>query len=84
MTNICIVGLDSIAPIHISAVNNCKNAKLYGVCDIDLSKKQESEDKYGAKFYPDFDEMLGDENIDSVHMCYYLMIRRDCVLTHIF
>ncbi|MBE7011224.1 MAG: Gfo/Idh/MocA family oxidoreductase [Ruminococcaceae bacterium] len=69
MTNICIVGLGSIAPVHISAVNNCKNAKLYGICDIDVSKKQTCEAEYGAKFYSDFDEMLKDENIDAVHIC---------------
>jgi predicted dehydrogenase len=58
MTNVCIVGLGSIAPIHISAINNCKTAKLYGICDIDMSKKQECEEKYGAKFFSDFDELM--------------------------
>ena len=69
MTNVCIVGFGSIAPVHISAVNNCKNAKLYGICDIDVSKKQTCETEYGAKFYSDFDEMLKDEKIDAVHIC---------------
>ncbi len=69
MKNVCIVGFGAIAPIHISAVNNCKSANLYGICDIDLRKKQTCEAEYEAKFYSDFDEALKDENIDAVHIC---------------
>ncbi|MBR5219322.1 MAG: Gfo/Idh/MocA family oxidoreductase, partial [Clostridia bacterium] len=67
--NVCIVGYGSIGPTHAAAIEKTENAKFYAVCDnnpkrIDFCKKQ-----YNVKSFSDFDEMILDTNIDSVHIC---------------
>lgn len=64
MKNVCVVGNGSIGPVHIKAVEKCTNANLYALCDIDNKKHCDN-----LICYTDFDEMLKDANIDSVHIC---------------
>lgn len=65
MKNICIVGYGAIGPVHARSLENVENAKLYAVCDI----IPERANACGVISYTDFDQMLKDENIDSVHIC---------------
>lgn len=69
MKQVCIVGYGSIGPVHASALTNVKNAKLYAVCDIDPEKRKRCAKEYPVVEYADFDEMLKDEIIHSVHIC---------------
>lgn len=69
MKKVCIVGFGVIAPVHIAAIDKCESALLYGICDIDAGKKFECENKYGVKFYTDFDNMITDKSIDAIHIC---------------
>lgn len=81
MKNVCIVGYGAIGFVHARAVENVERASLYAVCDIDKERCDVCAEKYDVVKYQDFDEVLADERIDSVHICtpHYLhfeMIRR--------
>ena len=67
-TNVCIIGCGAISSVHIEAVKSCKNACLYGICDIDKTKKTVA-DKLGVKFFENFDGALSDKAVDAVHIC---------------
>jgi len=69
MNNVCIVGYGAIGPIHAKALEKIPEANLYAVCDIDRDKIKICRDDYDVIAYTDFDEMLKDKNIDSVHIC---------------
>ena len=69
MKNICIVGYGSIGPTHAAAIEKLKSARLYAICEIDPERRAACAQKYSAVEYSDFDEMLKDEKIDSVHIC---------------
>ena len=68
MKNVCIVGCGAISGVHIESIKNCRNAVLYGICDVDESKKKKADD-LSVAFFKDFDDALADKNIDSVHIC---------------
>lgn len=67
-TKVCIIGCGAISGVHIEAVKNCKNAELYGICDIDESKKEKA-DKLNVRFFADFDDVLCDKEVNAVHIC---------------
>ncbi len=69
MKNVCIAGYGAVAPVHAGAVEKLNSAKLYAVCDINPDKNEICKSKYDVIAYTDFDEMLKDKNIDSVHIC---------------
>ena len=69
MKNVCIVGYGSIGPVHANALKNADQARFYAVCDVDAEKRKVCRETYGVKEYDDFDKMLQDEDIDSVHIC---------------
>lgn len=69
MKNICIVGYGAIGPVHAQALKGAKTAKFYAVCDIKPEKVEECRLEYDVIGYTDFDTMLSDPEIDSVHIC---------------
>ena len=69
MKNVCIVGYGAIGPIHAGALETVENARLYAVCDCDEERILRCTDKYDVVAYTDFNEMLNDDNIDSIHIC---------------
>ena len=69
MKNVCIVGYGKIGPNHANAFETIENAKLYAVCDINEEKIKKCRESFDVIGYTDFDKMLKDENIDSVHIC---------------
>lgn len=69
MKNVCLVGYGKIGPNHANAFSEIENAKLYAVCDINEEKIKKCQETYDVIGYADFDEMLKDENIHSVHIC---------------
>ena len=81
MKKACIVGYGAIGPIHARALESVEQAQLYAICDIDEKARKLCLEKYPVIEYDDFDKMLEDGNIDSVHICtpHYLhfeMIRK--------
>ena len=81
MKKVCIVGYGAVGPVHAKALETVKTAKFYAVCDIDAKKREKCRETYDVKEYANFDEMLHDSDIDSVHICtphylHYEMIRK--------
>ncbi len=81
MENVCIVGYGAIGPIHARALSKTDNARFYAVCDIDLKAIECAKKEYDVIAYANFERMLADDNIKSVHICtpHYLhfdMIKR--------
>ena len=69
MKRVCIVGYGAIGPIHAKALEKAEQAEIYAICDIDGSRRRRCTEKYSTVEYEDFDTMLQDEDIDSVHIC---------------
>lgn len=69
MKNVCIVGYGAIGPVHARALARIKNARLYAVCDNNPDRIRLCQESYDVKGYTDFDEMLRDEEIHSIHIC---------------
>ena len=69
MKKACIVGYGGIGPVHARALEKVKNARLYAVCDIDGERRKACKEQYDVVTYEDFDTMLLDEQVDTVHIC---------------
>ena len=69
MYNACIVGLGAISPMHINSIEKSKSATLYAVCDNNPEKLKKFLDSDSLVCYDDFDDVINDDNIDSVHIC---------------
>ena len=69
MKNLCIVGFGAIGPIHARAIEELENVNFYAVCDNNPERIEKCKKEYDVKAYLDFDEMLLDNEIDSVHIC---------------
>lgn len=61
-----IIGCGRIAPKHAESIVAIPEAELVAVCDIIPEKAQAFADKYGAKPYTSFEEMLAAEDIEVV------------------
>lgn len=69
MKRVCIVGYGAIGPMHADALKGVEHARFYAVCDVDEKRRRVCRETYDVKEYDDFDTMLQDEEIDSVHIC---------------
>lgn len=81
MKKACIAGYGAIGPIHAMALEKARQGQLYAVCDIDPERRRQCREQYGAAEYEDFDVMLRDREIQSVHICtphylHYEMIKK--------
>ena len=61
-----IIGCGRIAPKHAESIVALEEAELVAVCDIIPERAQAFADKYGAKPYTSYEEMLAKEEIDVV------------------
>lgn len=61
-----IIGCGRIAPKHAESIVAMPEAELVAVCDILPEKAQAFADKYGAKPYTDYQEMLKRDDLDIV------------------
>lgn len=61
-----VIGCGRIAPKHAESIVALEEAELVAVCDIVPEKAQAFADKYGAKPYTSYEEMLAKEDLDVV------------------
>lgn len=61
-----VIGCGRIAPKHAESIVALEEAELVAVCDIVPEKAQAFADKYGAKPYTSYEEMLANEDLDVV------------------
>ena len=69
MKKVCIVGYGAIGPVHAKALEAVNGAKLFAVCDINEEKRSLCKSQYSVLEYDDFDVMLQNKDIDTVHIC---------------
>lgn len=64
-----LVGCGVIGPMHAEAITSLPDAELSAVADLVIERAQRLAAKYGARAYPDMDEMLAREQLDVVTIC---------------
>lgn len=65
-----IVGCNTIAPWHASAIRDNDDARLVAVCDRVSEHAERLANEFGAsRVYTDYDAMLADPDIDAVCIC---------------
>jgi UDP-N-acetylglucosamine 3-dehydrogenase len=65
-----VIGCGSIARHrHLPEYALNDQVEMVAVCDVISSRAEEIADKYGAKAYTDFHEMLLDPNVEAVSVC---------------
>ncbi len=69
MRQVCIAGYGAIAPVHAGVLEQLPGVRLAAVCDPDPAAVARCLDRYAVKTYRDFDAMLRDPAIDTVHIC---------------
>lgn len=67
MKSAAVIGLGTVAPIHLDAIAQNPNITLVGVCDILTEKKKVAPD--GTPFFTDYREMIRAVAPDVVHLC---------------
>ena len=61
-----VVGLGMISRAHLEGYKAASGAELVAVCDIDPARARAEGERYGAKAYTDFAELLADPAVDAV------------------
>lgn len=70
MIKIGIIGCGKIAQVrHIPEYLENKDACLAGFYDLNSDRAKELAEKYNAKSYDSYGEMLADDDIDAVSVC---------------
>lgn len=67
MKKAAIIGLGTIAPIHLDAIARNAGIKLVGVCDVDESTRALAPE--GVPFFTDYKDMIAAVRPDCVHLC---------------
>lgn len=67
MKRAAVIGLGTIAPIHLHAIASNPEIELVAVCDIDPAARERA--PQGVPFFADYVEMIGAVHPDVVHIC---------------
>ncbi|MEA1986787.1 MAG: Gfo/Idh/MocA family oxidoreductase [Candidatus Marinimicrobia bacterium] len=68
--NIALIGCGRISKNHFESIKHFpKDLNLVAVCDIDEKKAKSAGEKYGAKHYTNYKEMLNRGDIDVISIC---------------
>lgn len=64
-----ILGCGMVARVHAEAILGLDEAELYGVADGKLAAAEAFAQKYGARAFESYEQMLNDESVDAVCIC---------------
>src|SRR5688572_29833827 len=67
--NVGFIGVGGVAQPHLQNVSNLRGVKISAVCDIVAERALQVGEKYGAKHYSDYREMLKNEALDACYVC---------------
>lgn len=67
--NFAIIGTGSIAGLHLTAIQDIKDAKVVALCSSSAERAEQAEEKYGISTYHDLNSMFDQEQIDGVIIC---------------
>ena len=63
------IGVGGIAQAHMPNVAERKDTLIAAVCDLDPERVKEAADKWGARPYGDYAEMLDEADLDAAYVC---------------
>ena len=66
---VAVIGCGGISSMHLRALKDNPDTDIVAVADIKPERADKAAAEYGAKAYYDFDELLNNEEVDSVHIC---------------
>lgn len=66
MLNVAVIGIGNMGKHHVRTYSEIENVKLVAVSDIDEVKGRAIAERYGCRFYKDYNEMFEREKIDLV------------------
>ena len=64
--NVAVIGTGNMGQHHVRVFSTLRKVKLIAVCDQNIERAKELAQKYGSKFYQDYNVMLNSEQIDAV------------------
>ena len=64
-----VIGCGRISVMHLSSIEALPYLELVCVCDVKRDCADEAAEKYGARAYYSYEEMLECEELDAVHLC---------------
>lgn len=64
-----VVGCGNAGLWHMKSILNIPEAQLVAVSDSVEERGKKTGEKYGVKWYTDFNNLIEDDNIDLVHVC---------------
>lgn len=79
--NVSVVGLGRMGQLHAAAYDKMPLINLKAICDTDEKRLAHFCEKFSAKGYTDYNEMLKDETIDAVNICLPDNMHRDAVVS---
>ncbi len=69
MIKVAIVGAGFIGEIHANSYNQINNANIVAIVDNVEEKGKRFAKKFGANFYTSLDDLIKNEDIDSIDIC---------------
>ncbi|NOX71620.1 MAG: Gfo/Idh/MocA family oxidoreductase [Candidatus Micrarchaeota archaeon] len=69
VVNVAVIGTGNMGRNHIRVYSELEEANLVAVSDVDEKGGKEVAEKFGCKFYNDYNSMLENEKIDAVSIC---------------
>lgn len=66
---VAVIGCGGISSMHLKALSDNPDTEIVAVADIKPERADKAAEEYGAKAYYDFDELLKNEELDSIHIC---------------
>ena len=81
ITRVGLYGAGDIADLHAAGIQECEDAQLVGLFDIDEKKSQDKALQYNCKFYDSSESLLGDPAIDAVFVLTPLESHRECAVS---
>ena len=66
--NVAVIGAGSMGKNHARVYSSIKGVELAAVCDVN-DKSKKIADKFNAKYYKNYDDMVKNEKLDAVSIC---------------
>ena len=78
--NVAVIGAGSMGKNHARIYSEMKEINLVAVCDSDKNCAKEIAEKYNAKAYYDYKEMIRKEKIDAISICVPTKLHKEVAL----
>lgn len=64
-----VIGCGNVSVMHFKALAENPDTEIVAVADIKPERADKKAEEFGAKAYYDFDKLLNNEELDTVHIC---------------